>query len=68
MAHVVILGAGIGGMPAACELRELLPKEHRINLAGRPAPAKGTWNVVCLADMGDTGAPLWPCRKSRRAI
>jgi sulfide:quinone oxidoreductase len=25
-------------------------------LAGRPATAKGTWNAVCLADMGDTGA------------
>jgi len=25
-------------------------------LAGRPAEAKGTWNAICLADMGDTGA------------
>jgi sulfide:quinone oxidoreductase len=25
-------------------------------LAGRPATAEGTWNAVCLADMGDTGA------------
>lgn len=25
-------------------------------LAGRPAVATGTWNAVCLADMGDTGA------------
>jgi sulfide:quinone oxidoreductase len=25
-------------------------------LAGRPAVAKGTWNAICLADMGDTGA------------
>ncbi len=25
-------------------------------LAGRPATAKGTWNAICLADMGDTGA------------
>jgi len=25
-------------------------------LAGRPADAQGTWNAVCLADMGDTGA------------
>jgi sulfide:quinone oxidoreductase len=25
-------------------------------LAGRPADAKGTWNAICLADMGDTGA------------
>ena len=32
MAHIVIMGAGIGGMPAAYELRELLPKEHRITV------------------------------------
>ena len=25
-------------------------------LDGRPATAKATWNAVCLADMGDTGA------------
>ncbi|MDO8769766.1 MAG: FAD/NAD(P)-binding oxidoreductase [Burkholderiaceae bacterium] len=32
MAHIVIMGAGIGGMPAAYELRELLGKEHRITV------------------------------------
>ena len=32
MAHIVIVGAGIGGMPAAYELRELLDKEHRITV------------------------------------
>jgi sulfide:quinone oxidoreductase len=26
------------------------------DLAGKPATAMGTWNAVCLADMGDTGA------------
>jgi len=25
-------------------------------LSGQPATAKGTWNAICLADMGDTGA------------
>ena len=25
-------------------------------LAGKSADAKGTWNAICLADMGDTGA------------
>ncbi len=25
-------------------------------LAGRPATAEATWNAICLADMGDTGA------------
>jgi len=32
MAHIVIMGAGIGGMPAAYEMREILPKEHRITV------------------------------------
>ncbi|HIK32791.1 MAG TPA: FAD-dependent oxidoreductase [Oscillatoriales cyanobacterium M59_W2019_021] len=32
MAHIVILGAGIGGLPTAYELRHLLPKSHRITL------------------------------------
>ena len=32
MAHIVIMGAGIGGMPAAYELRDLLPKEHKITV------------------------------------
>ena len=32
MAHIVIIGAGIGGMPAAYEMREMLPKEHRITV------------------------------------
>ncbi|HEX8778128.1 MAG TPA: FAD-dependent oxidoreductase [Rhodanobacter sp.] len=28
----------------------------RDELAGKPAEARATWNAVCLADMGDTGA------------
>ncbi|MFZ5557828.1 MAG: NAD(P)/FAD-dependent oxidoreductase [Pseudomonadota bacterium] len=32
MAHVVILGAGTGGMPAAYEMREALGKEHRVTM------------------------------------
>jgi len=26
------------------------------DIKGEPATAKGTWNAICLADMGDTGA------------
>ncbi len=26
------------------------------DLQGRPADARGSWNAICLADMGDTGA------------
>jgi sulfide:quinone oxidoreductase len=32
MSHVVILGAGLGGLPAAYELREALGSEHRITV------------------------------------
>ena len=32
MAHIVVLGAGIGGMPAAYELREVLEAEHEITV------------------------------------
>lgn len=32
MAHVVILGAGIGGLPAAFELRAVLEKQHDITV------------------------------------
>ncbi len=32
MAHIVVLGAGTGGMPAAYELRAALGKEHRITV------------------------------------
>lgn len=34
MAHVVIIGAGVGGVPAAFELRKKLRKEHRVTLIG----------------------------------
>ncbi|WP_028453836.1 NAD(P)/FAD-dependent oxidoreductase [Chitinilyticum aquatile] len=34
MAHIVIIGAGIGGMPAAYELREKLDKTHKITVVG----------------------------------
>ncbi len=26
------------------------------DIAGQPAEARGTWNAICLADFGDTGA------------
>jgi len=32
MAHIVILGAGIGGLPAAFELRDILEKQHEITV------------------------------------
>ena len=34
MAHVIVIGAGIGGVPCAYELRQKLSGSHRITLAG----------------------------------
>ncbi|MFI4868783.1 MAG: NAD(P)/FAD-dependent oxidoreductase [Steroidobacterales bacterium] len=34
MAHVAIIGAGIGGVPCAYELRKRLGKQHRVTLIG----------------------------------
>ena len=32
MAHIVVIGAGIGGMPAAYELRGKLSTQHRVTV------------------------------------
>lgn len=34
MAHVVVVGAGLGGMPAAYDLKKALGKEHEVTLVG----------------------------------
>jgi sulfide:quinone oxidoreductase len=35
MAHVVVVGAGLGGMSAAYELREVLGNAHRVSVVGQ---------------------------------
>jgi len=34
MAHVIVIGAGLGGIPAAFDLRKQLAKSHRVTLIG----------------------------------
>ncbi|MDI3259063.1 MAG: FAD-dependent oxidoreductase [Sinobacteraceae bacterium] len=34
MAHIVVMGAGIGGMPAAYDLKKTLGKDHQVTLVG----------------------------------
>ncbi|MFO1426037.1 MAG: FAD/NAD(P)-binding oxidoreductase [Steroidobacteraceae bacterium] len=34
MAHIAIIGAGVGGIPCAFELRKRLAKQHRVTLIG----------------------------------
>ena len=37
MARVIVIGAGLGGLPAAYELRHILPKDHQVTLiSNRP--------------------------------
>jgi sulfide:quinone oxidoreductase len=64
MAHIVIMGAGIGGMPAAYELRELLPKEHRITVLGAQSYFQFTpsnpWVAVGWRQRGDIVLPIAP--------
>ncbi len=64
MAHVVIVGAGIGGMPAAYELRELLPREHRITVVNATdffqfVPSN-PWVAVGWRERGAVTLPIAP--------
>ena len=34
MAHVIVIGAGLGGIPAAFDLRKHLAKDHKVTLIG----------------------------------
>lgn len=34
MSHIIIIGAGVGGVPCAYELRKRLPSQHKITLIG----------------------------------
>ncbi|MEB3177960.1 MAG: hypothetical protein VKL59_02800 [Nostocaceae cyanobacterium] len=45
MAHVVVLGGGIGGLPTAYELRRLLPRHHRITFFEKFFLTKMRWGM-----------------------
>ncbi|MEJ2321986.1 MAG: FAD/NAD(P)-binding oxidoreductase [Gammaproteobacteria bacterium] len=57
MAHIVVLGAGTGGMPAAYELRDELGKEHRITVINErdyfQFVPSNPWVAVGWRDRGD---------------
>jgi sulfide:quinone oxidoreductase len=56
MAHIVVLGAGIGGMPAAYELKAALGREHRVTVINAvdyfQFVEAGKMHVTELDDMG----------------
>jgi sulfide:quinone oxidoreductase len=64
MAHIVIMGAGIGGMPAAYELRELLPKAHRITVVSAvdffQFVPSNPWVAVGWRERADVTLPIGP--------
>ena len=64
MAHVVVMGAGIGGMPAAYELRALLPKEHRVTVINATSffqfVPSNPWVAVGWRDRDAVTLPIAP--------
>jgi sulfide:quinone oxidoreductase len=62
MAHIAIIGAGIGGVPCAFELRKRLGKEHRVTLIGSSARFEFTpsnpWLAVGWRDREQTSVAL----------
>ncbi|MFA7095194.1 MAG: FAD/NAD(P)-binding oxidoreductase [Gammaproteobacteria bacterium] len=70
MAHIVVLGAGTGGMPAAYELRDAFGKEHRITVINASEDFQfvpsNPWVAVGWRERKDVTFPIRPCleRKS----
>ena len=64
MAHIVILGAGTGGMPAAYELRAALGKEHRITVVNAvdyfQFVPSNPWLAVGWRERGEITFPIGP--------
>ncbi|ODV10576.1 MAG: pyridine nucleotide-disulfide oxidoreductase [Rubrivivax sp. SCN 70-15] len=69
MAHIVVLGAGIGGMPAAYELRALLPKEHKVTVVNATDTFQFTpsnpWVAVGWRDRATVTIPIEPHLKRK---
>ncbi|OZB81052.1 MAG: hypothetical protein B7X28_05625, partial [Halothiobacillus sp. 13-55-253] len=64
MAHIVILGAGIGGMPAAYEVRQELGKEHKVTVVTADTYFQfipsNPWVAVGWRNRDDITFPLAP--------
>lgn len=69
MAHIVILGAGTGGMPAAYELRATLDKSHRITVVNAldyfQFVPSNPWVAVGWRKRADTTLAIGPCLQSK---
>lgn len=64
MAHIVIMGAGLGGMPAAYEIRALLGKQHRVTMINAIDHFQFTpsnpWVAVGWRTYGEVTMPIGP--------
>ena len=70
MAHVVVMGAGIGGMPMAYELREMLGAADRITVVGlgdrfQFVPSN-PWLAVNWREREDIEFPIAPCLERKK--
>ena len=69
MAHVVVLGAGLGGMPAAYELRALLGERHTITVVNRNPDFQfvpsNPWVAVGWREPEEISFPLEPYLKKK---
>ena len=65
MAHIVVLGAGIGGIPMAYELRDLLGRDHKITVVSKADFFQFTpsnpWVAVKWRKKSDITLELAPC-------
>ena len=69
MAHIIILGAGIGGMPAAYELRALLDSSHKITVVNSvdyfQFVPSNPWLAVGWRERGTITFPISPYLKKK---
>ncbi|HEY9198885.1 MAG TPA: FAD-dependent oxidoreductase [Gammaproteobacteria bacterium] len=65
MAHIIIMGAGTGGMPAAYEMREALGREHKVTLVNASPNftfiPSNPWVAVGWRTSDDVSFPIAPC-------
>lgn len=69
MAHVVVLGAGTGGMPAAYELRAILGNEHQVTVVNASEHFQfvpsNPWVGVGWRKRDDITFPIGPALKNK---
>lgn len=65
MAHIVIMGAGTGGMPAAYEMREALDSAHKVTLVNASPDftfvPSNPWVAVGWRTADEISFPIQPC-------